>query len=492
MKDITLVYPHQLYEHHPAIKKGRHAALIEDPFFFGGKGNSHIFHKHKLIYHRATMKMYASHLKKYGVTVRYYEHAPKRLSADILKELIKQGYDEFHFTDVSDHRLMSEIEKVARAHKIPLRQYKSPLFLTPRSFIEELFSEQKHYLMATFYQAQRKRLNILTENGRPVGGKWSFDKENRKKIPKGHIIPSVPKPARSKELSKACASVDKEFPNNYGNSKSFWYPVSHAESRLWLKDFLESRLVLFGDYEDAIVERESVLYHSVLSPVLNIGLLTPEDVIAETIKFSEKEKIPINSLEGFIRQIVGWREFIRAAYEEVGEKQRSGNFWNHDREIPGAFYTGMTGVDPVDTVIHRLLDRSYCHHIERLMILGNFMLLCGIKPDSVYQWFMELFIDAYDWVMVPNVYGMSQFADGGIFATKPYICGANYILKMSDFKKGPWCDIWNSLFWNFISNHRSFFEKQPRLSLMVRQLDRQGEKASKVHKKRAETFLEKL
>lgn len=229
-----------------------------------------------------------------------------------------------------------------------------------------------------------------------------------------------------------------------------------------------------------------------LTPVLNIGLLTPDDIVGETMKFSKEEKIPLNSLEGFIRQIIGWREFIRAMYERVGEKQRSGNFWKHVRPLPGSFYNGKTGVDPVDTVIHRVLDRSYCHHIERLMILGNFMLLCGLKPDDVYRWFMELFIDAYDWVMVPNVYGMSQFADGGIFATKPYISGSNYILKMSDFKKGPWCETWNALFWNFIDRHRSFFEKQPRLAVIMRNLARMSPAKTKQIRLQTSEFLNSL
>jgi deoxyribodipyrimidine photolyase-related protein len=492
MNDITLIYPHQLFRKHPAVKTHRHAALIEDPFFFGGKGNPMKFHKHKLILHRATMKMYASRLKKMGITVRYCDYSPKKTSADILKDLIKKGYDEFHLTDVTDHRLVSHIEKAAGAAKISMKTYDSPLFLTPLSVIEDFFADKKHFLMASFYQAQRKRLNILMDNGRPVGGKWSYDVENRKKIPRGLAIPSLPKQTTSKFVNEACTYVEKHFPRNYGDTRNFWYPVSHKESMAWLSDFLENRLALFGDYEDAIVAHESVLFHSVLTPVLNIGLLTPEDIIGETMKYSEEEKVPLNSLEGFVRQIIGWREFIRAMYEKVGEEQRSGNFWNHDRPLPKAFYNGKTGVDPVDTVIRRVLDRSWCHHIERLMILGNFMLLCGIKPDDVYRWFMELFIDAYDWVMVPNVYGMSQFADGGIFATKPYISGSNYILKMSDFKKGQWCEVWNALFWNFINQHRLFFEKQPRLSVILGNLARMGPSKTKNIRLQASEFLNSL
>ncbi|MFM7740297.1 MAG: FAD-binding domain-containing protein, partial [Planctomycetota bacterium] len=179
---------------------------------------------------------------------------------------------------------------------------------------------------------------------------------------------------------------------------------------------------------------------------------------------------------GFIRQVIGWREYIRGVYHVYGRKQRCGNAWGHRRKLPASFYDGTTGIEPVDEVIRSVLKYGYCHHIERLMILGNFMMLCEIEPDEVYRWFMELFVDAYDWVMVPNVYGMSQHADGGLMTTKPYISGSAYVLKMSNFKRGPWCEIWDGLYWRFIAKHREFFAKNPRMSVMAKQCDRMGEK----------------
>ncbi len=282
------------------------------------------------------MKMYASHLKKRRITVRYCEYSPKKSSADLLKDFVKEGYDEFHYAHVSDHRLQREMKKAAGKNKVSLKEYETPMFLTPGDFRADFFSEKKHFLMASFYQAQRKRLNILIHDAKPLGGKWSYDAENRKKIPTGLHIPSVPKAGSSKFVSEAFAYVEKHFPNNYGDAENFWYPVTHKESRAWLKDFLEKRLSLFGDYEDAILSTESVLFHSVLTPALNIGLLTPEEIVDDTMKFSKEEKIPLNSLEGFIRQVIGWREFIYAMYERVGEKQRAGNSWNHTRPLPGS------------------------------------------------------------------------------------------------------------------------------------------------------------
>jgi deoxyribodipyrimidine photolyase-related protein len=209
--------------------------------------------------------------------------------------------------------------------------------------------------------------------------------------------------------------------------------------------------------------------------MLNIGLITPKQIIEKTIQYSETNNIPLNSLEGFIRQIIGWREFIRGVYEYKGAQERNINFWNYKKKIPASFYDGTTGIEPIDTTIKKILDTGYCHHIERLMILGNFMLLCEFHPNEVYKWFMELFIDAYDWVMVPNVYGMSQFADGGLMASKPYISGSSYVLKMSNYKKGNWCTVWDALFWNFMNKHRSRMKSNPRLAMLISTYDKMSE-----------------
>jgi deoxyribodipyrimidine photolyase-related protein len=197
-------------------------------------------------------------------------------------------------------------------------------------------------------------------------------------------------------------------------------------------------------------------------------LLTPQEVIRKTLTFAQKHDTPLNSLEGFIRQILGWREFMRGVYVSIGGKQRTSNFWKHQRRLPESFWTANTGIDPLDDVIRKALKNAYSHHIERLMIVGNFMVLTEIHPDEAYRWFMELYIDAYDWVMVPNVYGMSLQSDGGSITTKPYISSSNYIRKMSDYGAGPWCGIWDGLYWRFIAKHEKFFLSNPRLSMMPR------------------------
>jgi deoxyribodipyrimidine photolyase-related protein len=223
--------------------------------------------------------------------------------------------------------------------------------------------------------------------------------------------------------------------------------------------------------------------------MLNTGLLTPREVIDKTLEHAAAHDIPLNSLEGFVRQIIGWREYVRGNYEFYGRAQRTKNFWGNDRPVPASFWTGRTGIEPVDAVIAKILDMGYTHHIERLMVLTNFMLLCEFSPDDVYRWFMEMFVDAYDWVMVPNVYGMGLAADGGLMMTKPYISSSSYLLRMSDFKRGPWCAIWDGLFWRFIGKHRGFFGANPRSSVMVRNLDRLNEATLRQHNHTADNFL---
>jgi deoxyribodipyrimidine photolyase-related protein len=333
---------------------------------------------------------------------------------------------------------------------------------------------------------------VLLKNGAPVGDKWTFDTENRKKMPKGTVVPKMPVATTTKITAKAIEDIRREFPSNPGDLSAIGYPVNHKEAVSWLDDFLKHRFQKYGDFQDAMVEGETFLFHSILTPMLNAGLLNPQQVIEKAINAANKYNVPLNALEGFVRQVMGWREFIRAVYELRGVEQRTRNYWKHKRKIPASFYNGTSGIPPIDDAIRKTLQHGYCHHIERLMLLGNFMLLCEFDPDEIYRWFMELFIDAYDWVMVPNVYGMSQFADGGLMSTKPYISGSNYVLKMSNYSKGEWCETWDALYWRFVTAHREFFLRNPRMSMMVRQADKMDRNRFTQLMDRAEQYLESL
>lgn len=311
-------------------------------------------------------------------------------------------------------------------------------------------------------------------------------------MPKDLTPPELPSPKGNAFVTEARDYVQRRYADNPGSLDDFRYPVTYADARAWLDDFLERRFMLFGDYEDAISSTHRTLFHAVLTPMLNIGPLTRQQVLDAALAHASRGAIPLNAVEGFVRQLIGWREFMRGAYVFKGRRQRTRNFWNHHRRLPSAFWRAETGIDPIDTVIRRVLDHAYAHHIERLMVLANFMLLCEFDPDDVYRWFMELFIDAYDWVMVPNVYGIALHADGGLITTKPYIGASNYLLKMSDFERGRWCEIWDGLFWRFLHKHRDFFGANPRLSGLTKQLDRMHPDTLNQHVHVAEDFLARL
>lgn len=488
MTTAFLIYPHQLFEGLLTQQVIKTFILVEEPLFF----TQFAFHKKKLMFHRASMKFFENELKDKGFKVIYVDSEDIPDTKDIAPVLKKHKIDHVFVMDLVDDWLEKRLNKALKDAEVTVSLHKNPGFFLGRKEVTKEFSDQTNYKMASFYIKQRKRFNILLEDGKPWGGKWSFDIENRKKLPKTQKIPDVPKANDNPYIQEAKKYVEKHFPDNYGSSADFFYPVTHGEAKKWLNTFLQHRFALFGTYQDAISQTDSLLFHSILSPLINAGLILPDEVVHKAIHYAEQHNIPISSLEGFIRQIIGWREFVRGVYRSVGGKERTTNFWGHKRKLPESFWKGTTGIEPIDRVIKKVLETGYAHHIERLMVVANFMLLCEIDPDDMYRWFMELFIDAYDWVMVPNVYGMGSYADGGMITTKPYISSANYILKMSDFKKGEWVEIWNSLYWNFVEKHRKVFEQNPRSLPIVNMLDRQDEKVRENHRRRAKQFLESL
>lgn len=483
--EATLIFPHQLFSDHPALTKSRKVFLIEDPRYF----TDFAFHKKKLVLHRASMKAYAVLLKKRGYNVNYLDYKKAEKLALVLQD---KKITAVHYADLVDIPRQKTLNAQLKKAGVESVEYDTPQFLLTHEQVVEKLKDKKTYRMHNFYVQQRKDLNILIHNGKPVGGKWSFDQDNRQKMPSDTDIPPLNKPRVNDYVREAVTYVDKNFADNPGTTENFFYPVTHAQAKSWLDKFLQHRLKNFGIYQDAMVPGESFLFHSLLSCSINNGLLAPNYVVETTLAHAKKHRTPINSLEGFIRQIIGWREYVRGVYILEANNQRTENFFKHRRSMPKAFWTAKTTIAPVDDVIKRVLDNAYAHHIERLMILGNIMLLCEIKPDDVYVWFMELFIDAYDWVMVPNVYGMSQYADGGLMTTKPYISGSNYIKKMSSYKSGEWCNTWNALYWNFIYEKRTIIKNNARLRMMHTYLQRMKPNTLVDHKTAATTFWRSL
>ncbi len=490
-EEVLLLFPHQLYHHHEAFSKQVPIILVEEWLYF----SQFRFHKKKLVLHRASMKNWQEEKQKQGYQVTYVEAAGSELHdvRNLLQQAAEYGLQTLHCIDPTDDWLRKRLLSASKRLNISIKWYHNPNFLNTVKEGGAFFEGKKHYHQTDFYMAQRKLRGLLLEkDGKPLGGKWTFDAENRERFPKDEMIPKMPSPSRGDAVGEAMLYVDRFFPNNYGDTSSFIYPITRKEALKWLDKFLAERFVKFGVYEDAMVANEHFLYHSVLTPMLNIGLLEPGEIIEKALQTASEKEIPLNSLEGFIRQILGWREFIRLVYEREGQKQRTTNYWGFTRKIPPQFWTAETGIEPVDQVIKKVLKTAYNHHIERLMVLGNFFVLCEFDPDEVHRWFMEMYIDAYDWVMVPNVYGMTQFADGGLMTTKPYISGSNYLMKMGDWPKGDWQAIWDGLFWRFMHVHRDFFLQNPRLGMLVKTFDKMSEEKRMSHLQKAENFLELL
>jgi len=489
MEHIGLVFPHQLFTEQPALTRTPHVLLVEHDRFF----RDFRFHKQKLGLHRVSMTQYADELKQRGFEVSMVRSGQGSSTPELVQRIRSAGATRLSYVHTLDHALEAELTDLAPKAGLDLHRSDTPGLLTSLEWIREFFAETTTYRMQRFYIAQRKRLSLLlTNQGKPLGGKWSFDPANRKPLPAGVSLPPAPAASPDATARSLLSSIEDDFADNPGSLDGFSLPTSRTGALDWLDDFLERRLDRFGDYEDAIRHTENLLFHSLLSPLMNIGLLTPQDVLDRTLARSRSQAVRLNSLEGFIRQIVGWREFIYALYELEYPRLTGTNFWGHTRPLPNAFWNGQTGLFPVDVCIEKVMRTGYLHHIERLMVLGNAMLLLEIDPQEIYRWFMELFIDAYDWVMVPNVFGMSQYADGGLLASKPYISSSNYLRRMSDYPRGEWCDIWDGLFWRFIHKHRDFFRASPRLAVMARTLERMEPQRLRGHLRAADTYLERL
>ncbi len=453
-----------------------------------------IYHKHKLVMMLSAMRSYRDWLAE-RLDLVYYgiEDATDRSYKEKLAYVLENhGIEKLVTYEFEDEGFSKLIRTLCKEKEIILETVAPPGFINSVDEFKNYRGDTKKLLMNNFYIFQRKRMGyLINADGKPAGGKWNFDKQNREVLPDSVPVPSLPSFSGDVHTGAVVEFVEREFSSHPGNGYDFYLPATRDDALLWLDDFLKYRLKDFGPYEDAIRKGEPFLFHSVLSPLLNIGLLTPFEVVEKSLDHYEnnRDTIPLSSIEGFIRQIIGWREFMRGMYH--GPDMR-GNFFGHQRKLSEKWYTGELGIEAVDDVIGKVLKYGYCHHIERLMVLGNFMLLCEIHPDEVYRWFMELFVDAYEWVMVPNIYGMSQFADGGTLSTKPYISGSNYILKMSDYRKGSWCDVWDALYWRFIDKNKDVLRKTFRMGMMVSAYERMDSERKSNMQKIAENFLETL
>ena len=488
-KTLRLILGNQLFPlEMQNIEDGETVFMCED----SGLCTYEKHHKSKIALFLNAMRSFRDSLEAANIDCIYYDFNNKFEDSYIKKlssEIKDNNFSCIRFFEIEDKPFENEIMQMISDLDIKCEVLNTPMFLDSRESFKDFVGDKKFLLQANYYKKARKEMDILIENEKPVGGKWSFDDENRKKLPKDYLIPKLPVIKERDDSDEISNFINTEFNDHPGNINNI-FPYTTEQALDWLDTFFEERFKDFGPYEDAIFMGEHFQLHSALSSSMNLGIITPQQIITKAKDYAEANDIPLNSLEGFVRQIIGWREFIRGIYQNFSEKMINSNYWNHNRKLSEAWYTGDTGIKPLDDAIKGALEFGYTHHINRLMVLASIMNMSRIHPSEIYKWFMEMFVDSSEWVMVPNVFGMGTFADGGIFATKPYISGSSYILRMSNFKKGDWCEIVDGLYWKFIEDNKEFFAKNPRLSLMIRALEKLDQERKLRIFKAAEIFIE--
>ena len=424
-----LILPNQLFDV-KYLDKSYDYIIWECPHFF----TAYNYNKKKLILHRASMKYYHDYLHSKGFKTTYYD----------FNKALPQGQEYTLYYPINKPDIL-DLPKSFSIYSRP-----TPNLLLPPALLEAYRKKTQKFFFNAFYMWSKKQLNIIPNIK-------SQDKLNRQK-PKIHLkiqqpFDNIPQHTSAKYVKDAITYVNKHFKHNCGNTDNFIYPITHADARKWLEHFIKYKFKSFGAYQDYIDNEDPYLYHSLLSALINIGLLNPQDIIETIAKY--KLAIPMNSYEGFIRQLF-WREYQHYCYLYA---DFSGNYFRHTKKLGTEWYTGHTGVLPVDDSITEAFQSGYLHHIKRLMVIGNYMNLSGIQPKEGFRWFMEFSCDSYEWVMHQNVYDMVFFVSGGKTMRRPYISSSNYVLKMSNYKKGVWCDIWDKTYHDFINKNKTKLRK---------------------------------
>lgn len=457
---VIIILPNQLFDisnYNQLCENQKHIIIIVEHAYFFSRFK---FHKLKLAYHRATMRSYYDIIKQHHKTI--YVEFNKSNKLDKLIKKIK--YTQIKMFDPIEKELKDEFIK-----KYNPIMMKSPYFLNSHEdnlAINEQLTTVRH---DSFYKLQRLKYNILIEDNKPLYNRWSFDKENRLKFPRDITEPNSLKIINNKYIIEAINYVNEHFPDNYGELTNFIYPINRIDSLKWFDDFITDKLANFGKYEDAIGEEIIIGYHSAISAMMNVGLLTPQDIV-DKFKNIKVSKNNIATIEGFIRQVIGWREYNYFIYDLFGDYLENNYYYKNKNMIFEKIWKCETHIPYIDNTINKVYKYAYCHHIERLMVIGNYFNLLDINTKEIYNWFMTLFIDSYDVFMIPNVYGMLLY--GYIdkhkhMMTKPYISASNYILKMSDYKNGDWHYIIDSLYYDKIRKYSKRFKKIYSLTMIV-------------------------
>ena len=459
-------------------------------------------HPKKIAFVLSAMRKFAARLQADGWRVCYTrlddEDNAGSIGGELLRRAEEHGAKEVLATEPGEWRLIEAL----RDHPLTLHIQQDDRFICSHKEFEDWAEGRKSLRMEYFYREMRRKTGLLMEGDDPAGGAWNFDSDNRKSPPKGLEGPEPPRFEPDEVVRQVLDLVEARFSENFGKLRPFRFATDPEEAEKALDHFIAHALPCFGDYQDAMVRGQDLLFHSLLSPYMNVGLLDPLEVCRRVEAAWQAGDVPINAAEGFIRQIIGWREYVRGIYFLEGPDYTSRNALDHTRKLPALYWGGETRMRCLRECVDVTRREAYAHHIQRLMVTGNFALLAGVDPGAVHEWYLEVYADAYEWVEAPNTIGMSQFADGGIIASKPYVSSGNYIAKMSDYcksctygvtvKTGEGACPFNLLYWHFLIRHRERFEDNPRMAQMYRTWERMDAEKRETVLSEAEAFLERM
>ena len=469
-------------------------------------------HKKKLILHLASMRHFRDELEQSGYTVDYYpidDDDPTRMEAvdhgllGILRHFVQtSGIRCLRWMEPNDYDQLHSYQRFGEQLSVPTEQIPNNMFINSLDEFKEWEGAQTDLVMENYYRIIRRKLEVLMESDFPTGGRWNYDIENRVPPMDNMNFPPLLNYSDDPYVVEVTPIVANQFSDFFGETNKFMFPVSRKSTQQWFQDFVKHRLRLFGMYQDAMVQENWYMYHSLISPLMNIGLIQPMETVKAVEDSYYHGNTPINSAEGFIRQVIGWREYVRGIYWSRMPEYRSSNFFGYDSAIPTMLQDGKTRMNCVKEVFQQTYETGYAHHIQRLMVVGNLSLLAGFNPQEVVRWFLEKYVDAYEWVVLPNVLGMILFADGGYLGTKPYAASANYISKMSNYCKGCFykprkrvgeraCPF-NFLYWNFLHENAKSLKNNKRMSMVYNLLRRKSEGEIQLVEKSSKNFIDKL
>lgn len=463
-------------------------------------------HKKKIAFLFSAMRHFAEELQDKGWSVDYtrlddHKNAGS-FEGEIERAINRHKPEKVIVTEPGEWRIKEIFERWARKFDLPVEILPDDRFIASHREFEDWAADRKQLRMEYFYREMRRKTGLLMDGDEPECGKWNFDSENRKPAEADLFMPKRREFRPDDTTREVIELVGRKFADHIGDLEPFKFAVTSEEAEKALDHFLEDALPCFGDYQDAMLENEKFLYHSLLSPYINAGLLDPLEVCKRVEKEYKKGRVPINAAEGFIRQIIGWREYVRGIYWLKMPEYADRNFFEHDRDLPEFYWTGETDMNCLSHAINQTIEEAYAHHIQRLMVTGNFAMLAGVDPHQVHEWYLAVYADAYEWVELPNTLGMSQFGDGGMLGSKPYASGGNYINKMSDYcnsctfsvskKHGEGACPFNSLYWDFLIRNRNRLKGNSRLARVYSSWDRMNGDKQKAYRDSAKKFLETL